>query len=62
VIIRLPGRYLPDWIENFDYIWDHGSHQALYIPYRVPNAYGRTVAQTPVEEPQLKKGDAWEDD
>lgn len=62
IIVRLPSRYVADWVENFEYIWNNGSHQALYIPYRVPNAYGRMVTQTPVEEPQLKKGDAWEDD
>ena len=62
LIIRLPGRYFGQWLANFTYIWNNGSHRALYIPYRVPNAYGRMVTQTPVEEPQLKKGDAWEDD
>ncbi len=62
LIIRLPGRYFGQWLRNFEYIWKNGSHLALYIPYRVPNAYGRMVVQEPVEEPQLKKGDAWEDD
>ncbi|WP_426244889.1 phospholipase D-like domain-containing protein [Nocardioides sp. LHG3406-4] len=62
LIIRLPGRYFPQWLENFEYIWRNGSHLALYIPYRVPTGYGRMVTQTPVDEPQLKKGDAWEDD
>lgn len=62
LIIRLPMRYVGQWVRNFEYIWRNGSHLALYIPYLVPGTSGRMVAQVPREEPQLKKGDAWEND
>jgi phosphatidylserine/phosphatidylglycerophosphate/cardiolipin synthase-like enzyme len=62
LIIRLPMRYVGQWMGNFAYIWKHGSHLARFIPYRVPNEYGRMVVQEPREEPQLKKGEAWEND
>jgi hypothetical protein len=62
LIIRLPGRYFGQWLKNFEYIWRNGSHLALYIPYLVPGTSGRMQALVPQAEPQLKKGEAWEDD
>ena len=64
LIIRLPYRYVGQWFDNFRYIWKNGSHLAMYIPYRVPVGYGRMAVQetVPVDEPNLKKGEAWEDD
>lgn len=64
LIIRLPHRYTGQWIDNFEYIWKHGSHLARFIPYLVPGTTGRMMVQDtePLDAPNLKKGDAWEDD